>query len=144
MRELTPDQSPEATKVLASLGLGNRFKAVKDKAGDSFYSEDVFTVAAANRTLASIDEMKEKFIKPLDAEFGEKMLHICQGTKKETNYAVVCKYMTCPFKMMYVKTKIVGTDGQTSDTLAFTSSNMVKTHSIIAHRNKDLKCRDFL
>ena len=83
------DNSPEAKKLLEEYNLGPCFNVTQDKNIPSFYSDLMFKLISENRTLSSLDELKEKVVLPMDNEFGESTFTVSSG-KQPKNFNIVC------------------------------------------------------
>ena len=115
-----------------------------EKGPKSFYDENLLKLLSANTHLSTLGELKEKIIVPLDKEFGSKMLRITNGRKNQENFNVVCKYMCCTFRLCFKLSETKCDNGKTASMYTFHINGTHKTHTFDAHKNKDLKCHEFL
>lgn len=60
-------------KLLNDLGLGKHFKATTHKGATNFYSDDICEILSENRSVPSVQQMREKIIKPIEKAFSEEM-----------------------------------------------------------------------
>ena len=129
-RILIADSSPVAQDILTELKLGDSFRMSMETKLNFFYDLVEFS-----QNLTSLDEMKEKVLKPIDNEFGEDILRITPASN------VVCKYKDCPFKLNFKHTK-----SETEETYTFVRNypNSIKVHSVIAHKTKNIKDKLFI
>ena len=91
-------------KLLNDLGLSKHFRATTVKGTTSFYSDDICEILSENRSIPSVQQMREKILQPIKKAFSEDMTILTKG-KSDDRVSIVCKYIGCQFRLCYIKTE---------------------------------------